>query len=221
MKNFAFRVSVLGLVCLAAATASADDSAFYQIKDIQVKEVASVQAPIAALDGGQGVPNPGQQLDEIINIGKKIWAIVEAGAPVMNIETDVATALPAGVKSMSELTGWKEPVSKTYEMTITNNFDMEVIKFRYRVISVAGGTLNGKGHYIGYATVQPEDVYVMWGWSFDAHASAPVIFNTGSQARPVGSMNLLIEYNISTAFNKIRQSQSYFVSGTGELKVLN
>jgi hypothetical protein len=226
MKKLAIRSALLGLVGLVSAAAFADDSAYYQIKKIEVREVASdsaveIKTPVFSSESSRNATNPGEQLDEIINIGKKIWAVIEAGAPVMNINTDVATALPPGVKSMSELSGWKEPVSKTYEMVITNSYDFNVIEFRYRVISVAGGSLDGEGHYIGYATVQPEDVYVAWGWNFDAHASAPAIYNTGSKAKPIGSMNFLMDYNISTPFNKIRQSQSYFISGKGELKKLD
>src|SRR4051812_46731541 len=42
-------------------------------------------------------------IDKIINMGKKVWAIVEAGKPVVDVKVDVANALPEGLKSWQQL----------------------------------------------------------------------------------------------------------------------
>lgn len=160
-------------------------------------------------------------LDQIINIGKKIWNIVVAGKPVMNYKTDIATAMPQGVKCWLDLSNWQAPISKTYSYTAKNAFGMDVVKFNYRVIFVYGGGVNGQGQYIGYATTQPVDMVVQWGFKLNAVGSVPTVFNTGSKNDPVGGMQMNMNYRIESPMTTIEQSQAYFISGKGEFKKLD
>lgn len=158
-----------------------------------------------------------EELDIIINIGEKVWKIIEAGKQVVNVSTKVATALPKGITSMNDLDGWQPPQSKTYKVEITNKLGMTVVSLQYQVITVTGGSINGKGQYVGYASVLPSELFVAWGFNFDANCSAPSIFNVGNKKNPIGALNLVMDYTINTPLSTLRQSQSYYITGLGEI----
>ena len=67
----------------------------------------------------------------IIAIGEKIWQIVEANKPVVNVTTQVVHALPRGLVCWSDLEHWHAPVVKAYEVSYKNGFGYEVVKFRF------------------------------------------------------------------------------------------
>jgi hypothetical protein len=160
-------------------------------------------------------------LDQIINMGKKVWDIVKAGQPVVNLKTDVATALPAGAKCWMDLQNWKAPVAKTYQVTYKNMFGIEVIRFRYRVVFVAGGSVEGKGAYIGYAAIEPAEVSVAWGFNFKSESSVTTIYNMGSKQDPIAGLNLQVSYQIDSVAKPIQESRSYFISGLGQIQALD
>jgi len=170
--------------------------------------------PIAALDAADLV------VDKVINIGKKIWEIVQAGKPTLNIRTDVATALPQGSRCWLDLQTWQMPEAKMYSASFRNGFGMEVVKLNYRVLWLPGGSVDGVGQYIGYAAMVPADVSVSWGFSLNAQASVPSVFNMGTRAEPVAGMQMAMIYRVESPIKTIEQSQSYFVSGKGEFKSL-
>lgn len=172
-------------------------------------------SPVIGLDAAD------MMLDKIINMGKKIWEIVLAGRPVLNIQSDVATALPQGSRCWLDLQTWQMPQSKIYSATFKNGFGMDVVKLNYRVLWLPGGSVDGVGQYIGYAAIVPTDVNVAWGFTLNAKASVPTVFNMGTRAAPLAGMQLSMIYRIDTAIQVKEQSQAYFVSGAGEFKALD
>jgi hypothetical protein len=171
--------------------------------------------PIAILDTADVV------VDKVINIGKKIWEIVTAGKPVLNIKTDVATALPQGARCWLDLQTWQMPESKVYSVSFKNGFGMEVVKMNYRVLWLPGGSVDGVGQFIGYAAMVPNDVSVSWGFSLNAQASVPSVFNMGTRAAPVGGMQMSMIYRVESPIITTEQSQAFFVSGKGDFKQLD
>jgi hypothetical protein len=170
-------------------------------------------------------PNPLDEvemtIDQIINIGKKVWAIVELGRPVVNVKTDVATALPKGAVDWLSLDSWQAPESRTYSVTYLNAYGTRVVEFTYRVLYIYGGSVNGQGKYIGYATLVPVELNVQWGFKFNAEANVPSVFNVGTRAEPVGGMQLNMKYHVDTVMSHVEQSQAYFIDGKGTFKKLN
>lgn len=160
-------------------------------------------------------------LDKVINIGKKVWDVVAKGKPVVNIQTDVATALPAGAKCWLDLQGWARPQSKVWGISFKNLYGVEVVKLVYRVLYLPGGSVDGQGRYIGYATIQPVEVNVAWGYTFNAKVTIPTVFNMGSKASPIAGMNITMSWTIDTILKHTEQSQSFFVSGLGEFRQLD
>ena len=215
----------LGLSFAASAQQLNPQDPYYQISKISVREIGASKDISTThsrpnklmMDKIQGVSD----LEQIINIGQRLWQIIDDGCPVMNISSQVATALPSSVRSMTELVGWKAPLSRTYEVSMENAYGMTVVSFAYRLVAVSGGSLDGVGKYVGYAAIQPEDVYVAWGFVFNATANAVSTYNSGTKENPIGALNLVIDYTITSPLTDIRQSQSYYITGAGEISQLN
>lgn len=161
------------------------------------------------------------QIDTIINIGQKIWAIVEKGKPVVNVEVKSASAMPAGIKGWQQLTGWQMPRSSTYRVHYTNLFGMNVVDFSYRVMFTYGGSYNGKGHYVTGATILPAALDVAWGYSFKAGVEIPTVVNMGSSEDPVGGVQLNVNWVVGTVLKHSQTRASYFVDGLGRLQELD
>ncbi|WP_413288509.1 hypothetical protein [Bdellovibrio sp. HCB337] len=159
-------------------------------------------------------------IDQVINLGKKIWAVVETGRPVVNVQAYTANALPKGVQCWSDLSGWQIPQSKVYRVQYENAYGMKVVDFAYRVTFTAGGSVNGQGKYITNATIMPADVNVSWGFTFNASAEVPSVFNTGSKEDPVAGMQLLMKWSVDTVMNHVEQAETFYIGGDNTLKHL-
>lgn len=224
-----------------ASSAFATDEAYYKIKNVKVTEVTEQYAQAgllkvrpAGLDQDCGaaekkaaLENPTDPLkdievivDQIINIGKKIFAVIEAGRPVVNLKIDNANALPKGLTCWSDLAGWSVPQSKVYKVQYENAWGMTVVDFTYRVLYTAGGSYNGVGKYITNATFQPANLSVAWGFNFDAAATIPSVFNTGSKADPVAGMQMNMDWKVTNVLSHEQGAESYYVSGENKIEKL-
>lgn len=154
-------------------------------------------------------------LDQIINIGKKVWDVIAANKPVANFQTDTANALPKGATGWETLAGWQVPASRLYRFTYQNGFGMDVVDFKFRVLYSFGGNVGGKGHYLANVTVVPADLSVDWGYTFNAQASVPAVLDAGTAADPVGAAQLLVSWKIDTVIKHEQSSESFDVRGDG------
>ncbi|MGZ3769831.1 MAG: hypothetical protein ACXVCP_09395 [Bdellovibrio sp.] len=222
-----------------SSAAFAVDKAYYEIKNVKVTDVTEKYAQAGLLKtnpnglnqdcnvedkkiNSESPTDPLKDIevvvDQIINIGKKIFAIVEAGRPVVNLKFDNANALPKGLTCWSDLAGWNVPQSKVYNVQYENGFGMTVVDFTYRVLYTAGGNYNGVGKYITNATVQPANVSVGWGFNFDATATIPSVFNTGSKEEPVAGMQMNMEWKLTNVVTHEQGAESYYVSGENKMQ---
>jgi hypothetical protein len=229
-------------MALTAHAADQTDAKYYQLSKVKVTDVTAQYAQkghmaqagllescdpakkkIVTMTSDSPVDvNPldtiGVIVDQVINIGKKIWAILDAGRPVVNITTYTANALPQGLTCWADLTGWNIPQSKVYRVTYENGFGADVVDFAYRVTYTAGGSLNGKGKYLTNATIMPADVAVSWGFTLNAQAEVPSVFNTGSKEDPVAGMQMLMKWQVKTVIDDVQQAESFYVGGDNTLK---
>jgi hypothetical protein len=240
-------VAASGLIAInAKATASAD---YYSIKTVVIKELPDTDKvkfmsdavgnftegcspdaansnalnPVKSADTSPSV-DPLDVIDvivdKIINIGKKIWAIVDAGRPVVNVKMDTANALPAGVRCWNELEGWQAPVSKLYQAQYQNAFGANVVTYAFRVSFIAGGSYKGQGQYLTMATIQPANIDVSWGFRFDANATIPMVFNQGSKANPLAGMQMVSNWQVTSPLEQTQRAENFFINGAGTLEKL-
>lgn len=160
------------------------------------------------------------EIDTIINIGQKIWAIVEAGRPVVNVQLNSASAMPEGIQGWQQLAGWKTPRSSTYRVYYKNVYGMKVVDFSYRVMFTYGGNFNGQGRYVTGATILPAALDVAWGYNFNAAVEIPTVINMGTVENPVGGIQMNVNWDVGTVLRRSQTRNSYFVNGLGQMKTL-
>ncbi len=160
-------------------------------------------------------------LDQIINMGKKIWTLVEANRPVVNLNFDSANAFPLGVQDANDLEGWKTPFARAYRTTYENLYGVTVVDYTYQVMYTYGGTLNGFGRYIANAQIVPANLHVSWGYTFNASAKVQIVTNSGTKDNPVASMQLSQHWGLDTAISHEENTNTFYMTGAGEFKDLN
>jgi hypothetical protein len=170
--------------------------------------------------GAGGGEDPLVVIDKIINLGKKIWEIIEANKPVVNIQTQYATATPKGVDHWSQLAGWKAPEGTIYGFYAKNAYGATVVDVRYQVLRTCGGNYNGKGKYLTAVTIEPLKVDVMWGYKFNLNVEIPdsSIANAGTAEDPLAAMQPLVKWSIATVLKESNGRSLYYLRGDGLFK---
>lgn len=159
--------------------------------------------------------------DEVVALGEKVWKIVEAGKPVVTVQTPEASALPRGLACWADLSGWQAPQTKAYEVVYKNGFGMDVVKFRFRLQFTAGGGHDGIGKYLANVTVMPAELNVMWGYTFDAQVEVEQAINVGSSQNPIAGLELNLKWDVKTVVQESVNSFHFFVQGDGVTSTAN
>jgi hypothetical protein len=220
-------LAVLSLALPAAAqfsmkeiAAASRDPKAYTVDElsVQITKVGPTVTPteVTPPDAGGGA-DPTVILDQIINIGQKIWKIVVDNKPVVDIKTTYATALPEGVKGWAAMGGWQRPKGTIYQLTAKNAYGIQVINLRYQVLRTAGGSYKGTGKYLTAVTVEPLLVEVAWGYHFSMEAAVPdtSIVNVGTTENPVAAMMAQLGWHISTPIKDSQGKGIYYLQGDG------
>jgi hypothetical protein len=162
-----------------------------------------------------GQPNPLMILDLAI----KAWQIVKDGAPIVNVNSKNASALPFISSGRWEmLTGWKSERAISYKVTVENVYGMETVSFEYTVGLIYGGNVGGKGKYIASARVIPKKVDVLWGYNLDVTVDVPNIFNVAETDNPNAAITLDVTYKVSTILRSTAYTNTYELRGDGTMK---
>lgn len=156
-------------------------------------------------------------IDQIVNIASKVWNIIQANAPVVNIETKYATAYPEGVTAASQLAQWSKPKSYVYGFYAENLWGSVMIDCKYKVSLTYNGSYKGKGKYLTAVAVIPTTVSVGWGYKFYMSAAVPdsTVANVGTHLDPVAAMQLKLNWKMATALKEIDGTSVYYVQGDG------
>lgn len=155
-------------------------------------------------------------VDRIINIGRKIWTIIDENKPIVDIRTQYAAAVPDGITHWSQLTGWDIPAATTYGFTAKNAYGGTVVNVRYAVLRTTGGAYKGKGRYLTGVTIEPLRVDVAWGYKVTITAEAPSVTNADKTGEnPLAGMMLNIKWRIQTPIKDAQGTGVYYVRGDG------
>lgn len=168
---------------------------------------------------GRGLNMADLIVDKVINIGQKIWTVVEKGRPVANYTSAKATALPQNSMRWEQLSNWQAPRSKVISVVYKNLYGMEVVRFTYRIVLLYGGTVEGVGRYIGYAAVEPLEMTTAYMYTFNAKANVEAVYNMGTSADPLAGMILNINWTVETVLKKTTVTHTYNLDGLGNIKV--
>jgi len=199
------------------------DPAYHTIASIEVTEIED-----AVVDkeeyAEKGLGEVIMTIEKLLALGKKIWAIVEAGRPVVQTAFAPTVSVLPNVESPKtafyEMENWSMPRVKSYRVVYKNLLGMEVVSFTYGVYYQYGGTYKGKGKYLTGVNVDARDVKVSWGFEFNASSAVVAIANMGSNANPNAGLSVKINYLAKSVLREIRSSESFHLTGKGQFSVI-
>jgi hypothetical protein len=159
-------------------------------------------------------------IDNIVNLAQKIWNIIEANQPVVNITTNYANAVPFGTSHWTQLENWSKPATKNYSFSMKNGYGSEVVKVTYQVHYTYGGDYQGKGKFLTGVTIEPLNVVTAWGYKVTLVSEVPdsTVANVGTSADPIASMQVKLKWTAHTAIKDITSEAIYYVQGDGLLQ---
>lgn len=156
-----------------------------------------------------------------VTLGKKIWDIVVANKPVVNVETQKVSVLPQAQTDWRKMSNWSpRPFAKTYVLEAKNAYGARVIKHAYTVAFNYGGKYNGRGAFLANATIIPSQVEVAWGYKLNSKVVVGEAVNTGDLDNPVPGVNLELQYSIDTVIKHASGRDNFFVRGNGGVERL-
>ena len=229
-----FKSILLGTILLSSVVCNAQsqENSYKEFNDNPALKITSIsiselEKPAAFVD----VPAAGGQVGEVIAIidgimaiGEKVWKIVDAGRPVIRTQfAPSISALPelAGESgALRKMANWSVPKIRSYRISYLNGFNQEVVAFTYTVYFQFNGSYQGRGKYITNLKVQASNIYSAWGFSLDAASELVGIANVGSEAAPVASAIIQIAYGVKGLLNEVRSTQSFYVDGVGNVKIM-
>lgn len=167
-------------------------------------------------------PDPGLVvLDRIVNLGERLWTLVERNRPVVGVEAEKASALPQGIEHWEQLGHWQRPEVETYRIGYVNFFGVQVAQFTMRILYTWGGDVDGIGRYLANITVIPAYIDVHWGFRFNALTEVADVVNVNDREFPIAAAEIHVRWSLESVFRKIHQSAIFFVKGNGEFEVLS
>lgn len=156
-----------------------------------------------------------------VTLGKKVWEIVVANKPVVNVSTQKVSVLPQAQTDWRLMSNWSaRPFAKTYLIEAKNGYGASVIKHAYTVAFNYGGKYNGKGAFLANATIIPSKVEVAWGYKLNSKVIVGDAVNTGDLDNPVPGINLELQYKIDTVIKHGSGRDNFFVRGNGGVERL-
>ena len=152
-------------------------------------------------------------IEQIVNIGERIWKFVTDNKPVINVKRNFANALPKGIRSSEELDGWSALQYRSYRMWAKNAFGGVAYDFTYTLTHRFQGNYDGKGLYLENATILPQKVEASWGYTLDVGVDNVGAVNVGTKADPVGSLVMEMSFKVGTALKALEFRKVYEFRG--------
>lgn len=203
---------------------SREDNKYFTFGEAFVSVEESDVIPLAYLKLAEETYQPQQEgevsLDQIIVIGKQLWAFIVENQPVLNLKTDIAHLLPEGINAWNSLSDWNAPKSYIYKVEYKNGYGIKVVEMKYNVLFTPGGSYNGKGQYLANVTILPR-IDVSWGYTVDAAVNIHQALNAGTAEDPIAMGLMDVSWKISTVMKKSLDNRAYAVRGDGEFQDLN
>lgn len=158
---------------------------------------------------------------QFIALGKELYALIQAGEPVVNVISEPVQVLPfnesAQVIPAINLSGWKAPVVKKYRIETKNYLGMTPVVFEFMLLFSYGGSQDGHGSYITGAEIKPTLVDVQWGFEFNANFKLQTILNEGSATNPIAGAVLMLDTEVKTPIQQRQLNKTFYINGLGDL----
>lgn len=183
-----------------------DEKVIHFMEEVETPE--SAYELLSCEDDKTTVDDGEVDLATIVNIGEKVWKVIQDNKAVLNTKTTYANALPKGLNG-SDLENFSSPQFRSFRMYGKNLFGMTVYDVTYTVVHRYGGTFEGKGKYVENVTVLPHQVSALWGYNVNMLVSNVSASNVGSKESPIGSVMMEMYFRVSTVF-KVMEYRNVF-----------
>lgn len=191
-------------------TAPAD--VFYNIDKVPFRTELSESLQLS--DGGIG--DAAVAIDQIVNIGQKVWDVIKANEAVLNVKHDYANALPKGVRSAEELDGFSDLQARGVRLFGKNLYGATVYDVTLTAVHQYGGSYEGRGKFLETVTLLPSFVDVMWGYTLDVGVTRISAVNHGTSQDPVAGLTMEGLVSVSTVMQKHQQRMIYQFRGDSQ-----
>jgi hypothetical protein len=142
-------------------------------------------------------------VDKLINLGKKMWKVIENGRPVVTVRHQYANALPFGVRA-GELENFSPLQFRSYRHSGVNFYGATVYDVTYTLAHRYGGQYEGRGAYLESVTVLPQEVEVLWGYTVNFLVEDVSTVNLGSRENPIASIAMETTFEVKTVLQELR-----------------
>lgn len=156
-----------------------------------------------------------------VTLGSKIWELIKNNQPVLNVKTQTTSVLPAALSDWRKMETWQGPQAKSYTIAAKNLYGVTVISHRYTVAFHYGGSYQGHGRFLANATIIPSNVSVSWGFTLNSKVQVGEPLNTGTVRDPVPSVDLGLDWSMSSVLKKMQGLDQFNVRGDGTTAHVN
>jgi hypothetical protein len=161
----------------------------------------------------EGILENDVSIEQIVNLGKQVWAFIEDGKPVVNINYNYSNAVPQGITDVSALANFSDLQMKSYRVSAKNPYGATVYDVTYTLVHQYGGTYDDKGQYLSTVSVIPSNITVLWGYTLNYNVTKVTALNVGNSENPVGSVLMEMTMKVSTIIKSSSTSRLYQFRG--------
>ncbi len=200
MKRILFLMAVLPLFAMATTGVNKNELGL----TIYTEEVPTPAEAIRQIENmldnstRDDLPGTIKNINEIVNLGEKIWKLIEKNKPVLNAKNAYANAVPRGVKGPEELENFSTMNYKSFRKHAKNMFGSTVFDVTYVLAHRYNGQLKGNGRYLDAVTVLPHKIDVLWGYTLNFGVTRVSTANIGSEKDAIGAVVMELDFNVST-----------------------
>ena len=215
MKRLLFVLAAFPLI-VSAKTGVIKNELGLQIFTEEVETPAAVIKQLEMLDtmGAQVQADDAiKSITEVVNLGEKIWKIIEKNKPVLNVKYAYANAVPKGVKGPEELEGFTPMNYRSFRKSGKNWFGSTVFDVTYTLAHRYNGSFQGRGKYLDAVTVLPHKVDVLWGYTVNFNVNRVSTANVGNEKAPLASVVMEMDFQVSTMLKASQYRNMYEFRG--------
>lgn len=155
----------------------------------------------------------------IVNIGQQIWDfILKSGGTMEGIPTIKAGAVPAGISSFAEMSGWRMGNVEGRRLSIPGQVFGEAFVMEYFVGFSHSGSYRGKGNYLANVTVLSRKSKCGWSHGCEVKIEVQDALNSGTDENPIAMLPVVISVKDHGKVNTKVISTQFVVYGNGKFE---
>jgi hypothetical protein len=159
-------------------------------------------------------------IDQLIELGKKIWDIVKEGKPVVDYKNDWAGAVPKNVM-WTDLEGFKDMTYGPFAWTFKNTFGSVNVNFKWHFAFACKGSYDGHGAFLMNVGTAIEEIYAAWGYTVNVQATVdPNPTNYGTKIDPIAGLNVEVTMDVKTVLQSFTERCRVSIHGDCTAQVL-